>query len=48
VGFIKIDVEGHELAVINGATTLLTTQRPLLLIEIEARHHRLPRNDRYY
>jgi hypothetical protein len=42
VGFIKIDVEGHELAVINGAATFLTTHRPLLLIEIEARHHQFP------
>jgi len=42
VGVIKIDVEGHELAVINGATTVLTTQQPLLLVEIEARHHAFP------
>jgi FkbM family methyltransferase len=42
VGLIKIDVEGHELAVINGATQFLTTRQPLLLIEIEARHHQFP------
>jgi FkbM family methyltransferase len=35
VGFVKIDVEGHELAVLQGATDLLKTQRPTLLIEIE-------------
>lgn len=35
VGFVKIDVEGHELAVLQGAVDLLKTQRPTLLIEIE-------------
>ena len=36
--FIKIDVEGHEQNVINGAAVLLATSKPILLIEIEARH----------
>ena len=35
VGFVKIDVEGHELAVLQGATDLLKTQRPTLMVEIE-------------
>jgi FkbM family methyltransferase len=35
VGFIKIDVEGHELAVLQGATGLLGAQRPTVMIEIE-------------
>jgi FkbM family methyltransferase len=35
VGFVKIDVEGHEMAVLRGATGLLANQRPNLLIEIE-------------
>jgi FkbM family methyltransferase len=35
VGFVKIDVEGHELAVLQGATALLKTQRPTLMVEIE-------------
>jgi FkbM family methyltransferase len=35
VGFVKIDVEGHEIAVLRGATRLLADQRPNLLIEIE-------------
>jgi FkbM family methyltransferase len=39
VGFIKIDVEGHEEAVIDGASNLLKQQRPTLMIEIEQRHH---------
>ena len=38
VGFIKIDVEGHELAVIQGARRLLERDRPTLLVEIEQRH----------
>lgn len=35
---IKIDVEGHESAVIRGGQRLLTRYRPLLLVEVEARH----------
>ncbi|MFD3310301.1 FkbM family methyltransferase [Streptomyces sp. NPDC058656] len=37
VGFVKIDVDGNELAVLRGATTLLTRDRPALFIELEAR-----------
>jgi FkbM family methyltransferase len=36
-GFIKIDVEGHEEAVLDGATRLIETQRPALLIELDDR-----------
>lgn len=38
VTLIKIDVEGHEYSVIDGATETLTSWRPALLIEIEQRH----------
>ena len=38
VGFIKIDVEGHELAVLNGALSLIARCRPNLLVEAEDRH----------
>lgn len=38
VGFIKIDVEGHELPVLKGAEATITMHRPMLLIEIESRH----------
>lgn len=38
VSVIKIDVEGHELAVLEGATETLNTSRPALVVEIEARH----------
>lgn len=34
VGFIKIDVEGHELNAINGGLRLLSSHMPALLIEI--------------
>jgi len=38
VGFIKIDVEGHELAVLAGAEATLTRHRPNLLIECNDEH----------
>ena len=38
IGFIKIDVEGHELNVINGAVNLLDKDKPNLLVEIEEKH----------
>jgi FkbM family methyltransferase len=38
VSFVKIDVEGHELAVLNGARKLLSEQRPAVLVELELRH----------
>lgn len=37
VGFVKIDVEGHEEAVLVGARRLLATQHPTLLVEIDER-----------
>jgi FkbM family methyltransferase len=40
VGFIKIDVEGHELSVLRGAEGLLRASKPTLLIEAEERHRR--------
>tara|TARA_S200000501_G_scaffold203587_1_gene191517 strand:- start:4710 stop:5453 length:744 start_codon:yes stop_codon:yes gene_type:complete len=38
IGFIKIDVEGHENEVIQGAEKLLKNNKPVLLVEIEERH----------
>ena len=38
IGFIKIDVEGHELDIIRGAKNLLKRDKPNLLVEIEERH----------
>ncbi|MGU3539289.1 FkbM family methyltransferase [Methylobacterium sp. A54F] len=36
---IKIDVEGHEEAVLQGAIETIRASRPALLVEIEERHH---------
>lgn len=38
VGFIKIDVEGHEGAVLEGGRALITRERPNILVEAEERH----------
>jgi FkbM family methyltransferase len=37
VGFIKIDAEGHEQAVLNGAVATIRRCRPRMLVEIEER-----------
>jgi FkbM family methyltransferase len=39
IDVIKIDVEGHELEVIEGGKNTLTALKPILIIEIEERHH---------
>ncbi|MGM5629753.1 FkbM family methyltransferase [Apibacter raozihei] len=39
ISFIKIDVEGAEIKVIEGAKETLRKFRPTLLIEVEERHH---------
>ena len=41
VGFIKIDVEGHEQKVLEGSVKILENNRPNLLVEIEKRHRKL-------
>lgn len=38
IGFIKIDVEGHELAVLDGAAATLAAHTPNLLIECNEDH----------
>lgn len=38
VGFIKVDVEGHELAVLQGAERTIREQRPNLLVESNDDH----------
>jgi FkbM family methyltransferase len=39
VAFVKIDVEGHELSVLHGATGVIERSRPIFLVEAEERHH---------
>lgn len=36
VNFVKIDVEGFELGVLEGMVTLLSRQRPVLMVEVQA------------
>ena len=36
--FIKVDVEGYELAVLQGSTELLETARPMLMVELQANY----------
>lgn len=38
VGFIKIDVEGHEMDVLLGSKDILSRHKPALYIEAEERH----------
>lgn len=38
VGFIKIDVEGHELSVLKGAQGILIRDKPVIQVESEQRH----------
>jgi FkbM family methyltransferase len=38
VGFIKIDVEGHEFEVLEGAVETIQRWHPTLFVEIEQRH----------
>ena len=38
IGFIKIDVEGHEKNVLMGGENLIKKNKPILLVEIEERH----------
>lgn len=38
VGFLKIDVEGFERTVLNGARDLIARERPTILVEMEEGH----------
>ena len=38
--FIKIDVEGNEKKVIDGAYNTIEKFKPMLMVEIEQRHHK--------
>ena len=45
VDLIKIDAEGHEVDIINGALKTLKINKPILLVEIEQRHILKPINE---
>lgn len=38
VGFIKIDVEGHEMEVLKGAAQTIEQSRPVVLTEVKSEH----------
>lgn len=38
VRLIKVDVEGHELAALHGARSLLERDHPVLVVELDVRH----------
>lgn len=42
IGFLKVDVEGHEREVLDGARELLARDRPRILLEAEQRHLSTP------
>lgn len=39
ISIIKIDVEGHELEVLEGAKKTIASHSPIIFIEVEQRHH---------
>jgi|TARA_B100000315_G_C14521997_1_gene561998 FkbM family methyltransferase len=41
IGFIKIDVEGHEKKVLMGSANIIKKYKPNLLVEIEERHSKV-------
>lgn len=45
VGFVKIDVEGHEAAVLRGAAGTIEKWKPALVVEIEQRYLDQPIGD---
>ena len=45
IGFIKIDVEGHEKEVIEGSVNLINKFKPILLVEIEEKYTQIPVSD---
>jgi len=48
VGTIKIDTEGHELAILEGGKRVIAEDHPTLIIEIEQRRHERPLADIFH
>ena len=42
VGFMKIDVEGFEMQVLDGASKIIARDKPVMIIEIEECHNKRP------
>jgi FkbM family methyltransferase len=42
VALLKIDVEGHEMEVLKGASRTIDRERPVILVEVEQRHISVP------
>lgn len=42
IGFMKVDVEGHELAVLEGARETLARDKPVMIVEMEEAHAKRP------
>jgi FkbM family methyltransferase len=42
VSLLKVDVEGHELEVLQGASRTIDRERPVILVEVEQRHISVP------
>lgn len=42
IDFIKIDVEGNEIKTLNGGKNTIRKYRPMLMVEMEQRHHQQP------
>ena len=45
IDLIKVDVEGYERYIIEGAKRTLNTYSPKIIVEIEQRHHQAPLDD---
>lgn len=47
VGFIKVDVEGHELAVLNGGRQTIERDRPVCMVEVYPKFNNGPVSDTF-
>lgn len=45
IDYIKVDVEGNEMKTLRGAKTVIQKFRPILMVEMEQRHHQTALQD---